>query len=216
MRPESFRSPVTLTGRHVELVPLEWGQRDELHLAATDPEVGRYLRQPPGPTIEDLDRLIASLLEAQAAGTDLPFTTRRLPDHRAIGMTRYLRIDRANQWVEIGGTWLAPAFWRTPVNTETKLLMMQHAFEVEAAHRVQLQTDARNERSQRAIQRLGAVREGLLREDVVLPDGHRRSSVYFSVLATEWPEVKTRLESLLSRPWAAPVSANGSPPGHPE
>jgi RimJ/RimL family protein N-acetyltransferase len=204
MRPESFRTPVTLTGRYVELVPLEKGHRDALRLAAADPEIGRYLRQGPGRSPEEMDHLIDTLRAAQSDGTDLPFTTRLLPDHRAVGMTRYLRIDRENQWVEVGGTWLDSAYWRTPVNTESKYLLLRHAFEHEEARRVQLQTDLRNERSQRAIARLGAIREGVLREDVRLPDGYFRSSVYYSVLASEWPEMKSRLEAALERAWVRP------------
>jgi N-acetyltransferase len=202
MGPDSFRTPFTLRGRYAELIPLEKGHRDALRVAANHPEIGRYLRHGPGRTLEEMDGLIDALLTAQASGTDLPFTTCILPDHRPVGMTRYLRIDRANQWVEIGGTWLDVAYWRTPVNTETKYLLMRHAFEREGAHRVQLQTDSRNERSQRAIARLGAVREGILREDVLLPDRYFRSSVYYSVLESEWPGVKSRLETYLARPWA--------------
>ena len=202
--------PFTLSGRYVELVPLEKRHREALRVAGDHPEVGRYLRHGPGSTLEDLDGLIDELLSAQASGTDLAFTTCLLPDHRPIGMTRYLRIDRTNQWVEIGGTWLGVAYWRTPINTETKFLLMRHAFEREGAHRVQLQTDSRNVRSQRAISRLGAIREGVLREDVLLSGGYFRSSVYYSVLASEWPGVKARLEGFLARPWAP-----GSPPSPP-
>jgi N-acetyltransferase len=203
MRPDSLRTPLTLSGRHVELVPLERAHAEALLPAAQDPAVGQYLRDPPGPARAQMDDLIGRLLQDQAAGSALPFTTRLLPDHRAVGMTRFLRIDRENQWVEIGGTWLDPACWRTPVNTETKHLLMEHAFEREGVHRVQLQTDSRNLRSQRAIERLGAVREGVLREDVQLRDGYVRSSVYYSILAEEWPAVKRRLETALARPWAA-------------
>jgi N-acetyltransferase len=201
MGPESFRVPLTLSGRYVELVPLAREQRDDLVGAARDPEIGRFLRHPPGQTSREMDSLIEAALGAQAEGTALPFTTRLLPDHRTVGMTNYLRIDRENHGVEVGGTWLDSAYWRTPVNGECKLLLLRHAFEDESAHRVQLQTDDRNQRSQRAIERLGAVREGVLREDVLLRDGYRRSSVFYSILASEWPLVKTRLEAQLARPW---------------
>ena len=210
MGPKSFRRPITLTGRYVELVPLKKAHRDAVRVAARDPQVGRYLRHGPGRSLEEMDGLIDELLRAQAEGTDLPFTTCVLPERRPVGMTRYLRIDRANQWVEIGGTWLDSAFWRTPVNTESKYLLLRHAFEGEGAHRVQFQTDLRNERSQRAIARIGAVREGVLREDVVLPDGYVRSSVYYSVLGSEWPGVKQRLETFLARPWDPPKLGTGS------
>jgi len=210
MGPESFRTAVTLSGQHVELVPLKRAHREALRFAARDAQVGRYLRHGPGRTLDEMDGLIDELLRAQADGTDLPFTTCLLPDHRPVGMTRYLRIDRANHWVEIGGTWLDSAYWRTPVNTECKLLLLRYAFEKEKVHRVQLQTDLRNERSQRAIARLGAVREGVLREDVLLPDGYIRSSVYYSVLESEWPAVKNRLSAFLARPWNPPARGAGS------
>ena len=146
---------------------------------------------------------IVELLGRQQAGTDLPFAVLDRASGAAIGMTRYLEIDRENGAVEIGGTWFDPSYWRTPVNTDTKRLMFGHAFDTERAHRVQLKTDLRNERSQRAIERLGAVREGVLRDHLVNRDGHRRSSVYFSVLADEWPTVRQRLDEMLARPWAA-------------
>ncbi len=204
MRPEAFRAPLTLSGRWVELVPLAPTHVDALWPSARRPEVLRYLRVGVPKAPADLERVVEGMLAAQKAGTDLPFTTVFRPAGRPIGMTRFLRIDRTNDWVEIGGTWLDPTFWRTPVNTEAKLLMLRYAFEVAMVHRVQLQTDGRNERSQTAIARLGAVREGVLRDDVVLPDGYRRSSVYFSVLAPEWPAVRARLETMLARPWSPP------------
>jgi len=204
MRANAFRLPLTLTGRYVELVPLEASHADALWPFARRPEVSQYLRVGPPASPTEMRARIDEQLEAQRAGTDLPFTTRWRADGRPIGMTRFLRIDRANDGVEIGGTWVDPALWRTPVNTEAKLLMLRHAFEVERTHRVQLQTDSRNERSQRAIARLGAVREGMLRDDVVLPGDYRRSSVYFSILAPEWPAVRERLESALRRPWNPP------------
>jgi N-acetyltransferase len=200
----SFRPPLTLTGRYVELVPLERSHAAETWEAASDPDVTRYLRSGPVSSAADMERCIDDLLAGQTQGTDLPFTTRLRSSGRAIGMTRYLRIDRPCEWVEIGGTWIDPRFWRTPVNTEAKLLMLRHAFEVETAHRVQLQTDLRNARSQTAIARLGAQREGVIREDVVMPDGYRRSSVIFSILAREWPEVERRLTKFLEPGWTAP------------
>ncbi|MGI0071093.1 MAG: GNAT family N-acetyltransferase [Thermoplasmata archaeon] len=203
MGPDSFRSPVTLSGRHAALLPLDPSHAEALRPRAADPEVGRYLRLPPGRSFEEMEEVIAALLDAQRAGTDLPFTTCLLPDLRPIGMTRFLRIDRDDEWVEIGGTWLDPAYWRTPVNTEAKYLLLRHAFESEQAHRVSLQTDLRNVRSQRAIERLGAVHEGVTREDVRLADGYRRSSVHYAVLVSEWPAVKSRLEAALARPWPA-------------
>jgi N-acetyltransferase len=204
MRPDAFRKPLTLSGRYVELVPLTPAHTAPLWQPASRPEVSQYLRVGPPRTEAEMAGMIATLLEAQRAGTDLPFATLLLPSRRPVGMTRFLRIDRPNDGAEIGGTWIDPSLWRTPVNTEAKLLMLRHAFEVEHVHRIQLQTDSRNERSQRAIARLGAVREGVLREDVLLPSGYRRSSVYFSILAPEWPSVRARLESFLARDWVPP------------
>jgi len=205
MRSDSFRPPLELRGRYIALVPLELAHGPPLLDVARRPDVMQYLRIGAMRDAGDLERMIRDLLEHQTAGTDLPLTTCRLPAGTPIGMTRYLRIDRTNDWVEIGGTWLDPAYWRTAINTEAKLLMLRHAFEVEGVHRVQFQTDLRNERSQRAIARLGAVREGVLREDVRIPDGYRRSSVYFSILADEWPSVRRRLEQALERPWTPPA-----------
>ena len=199
---DEFRTPVTLRGRYVELVPLEPAHRDELHRAARDPEIGRFLRDPPGTSAASVAALIALVLGHQRDGSALAFATRRLPDGPVLGMTRYLNIDRPNRNVEIGGTWIDSAYWRTPVNTESKLLLLRHAFEEEQVRRVQLQTDLRNVRSQRAIERLGAVREAALRENVLLRDGYYRTSVIYSVLASEWPAVRVRLASALERPWS--------------
>jgi len=207
MRPESFRRPVTLAGRYVRLVPLDRSHRAALHEVAADEEVSRYLVNGPGTSLAELDSLMDLLFARQAAGTDLAFTTVRAGDGRPVGMTRYLHIDRPNDCVEVGGTWLGRAWWRTPFNTESKLLMLGHAFEVEGAHRVSLQTDLRNERSQRAIERVGARREAVLREDRLLPNGYYRSSVFYAVLQDEWPEVRAGLEEKLARPW----SGEGSP-----
>jgi RimJ/RimL family protein N-acetyltransferase len=115
----------------------------------------------------------------------------------AAGMTRYMTIDRPNRGLEIGGTWYGRRFRRTAMNTECKYLLMRHAFEVLGCIRVQLKTDLRNERSQQAIERLGAVREGVLRKNMIMPDGYHRSSVMYSVIDDEWPAVKARLEQLL-------------------
>ena len=125
-------------------------------------------------------------------------------------MTRFMDIQPENRSVEIGGTWISPQYQRTVVNTEAKFLMLRHAFEVLDCVRVQIKTDLRNTRSQRAIERLGAVREGVLREHMMLPDGTLRSSVYYSILAAEWPAVRQRLLDLLERrminlPLPAPI-----------
>lgn len=207
MRSESFRPPVTLLGRYVALVPLERAHAPALLAASQAPEVGQYLFRPPARTVQGLLDQIDELLKFQAEGKDLPFCQVLRSTGAPIGMTRYMQIDRANASVEIGGTWLDRRFWRTPLNGDAKLLLFRHAFETEGAHRVWLQTDLRNERSQRAIARLGATREGVLREDRRLPNGRYRSSVVYGVVEDEWPAVRARLERQLARPW--------DPPGEP-
>ena len=201
MRPESFRPPVTLEGRFVRLVPLERAHAAALWVAGRDPEVFRYLVNGGGSTELDMEQLIALLLRRQADGTDLAFTTLRAKDGVPVGMTRFLHIFREHDAVEVGGTWLDSRYWRTPFNTESKLLLLTHAFEREGAHRVCLQTDQRNLRSQRAIERIGGVREAVLREDRLLSDGTYRTSVFYAILRSEWPEVRARLEERLARPW---------------
>jgi len=221
MRTDSFRTPITLAGRHVRLVPLDASHGGPLGPIWSNPEVHRYLiGLVPRSEGSDLRRLIDLLLSRQRSGTDLAFTTVLASGGRPIGMTRYLNIDRKNDAVEIGGTWLDPLYWRSAVNTESKLLLLTHAFEREGAHRVCLQTDLRNERSQRAIARLGAEREAVLRDDRRLTDDGYRSSVFFSILSPEWSGVKRSLERMLDRPWAppqaqlpvSPGTASGSPP----
>ncbi|MGB6500415.1 MAG: GNAT family protein [Thermoplasmata archaeon] len=200
MRDAAFRPPVTLRSDRLTLVPLDPGFRDAFLYAARDPEVRRHLSTSPGGTAEEVERYIAMLLQRQAEGTDLPFVVRLRPGDRVVGGARFLHIDRPSDAAEIG-TWLDSEVWRTPVNTELKFLLLEFAFEREGAHRVVLQTDLRNERSQRAIARLGATREGVLRDDRVLNDGRRRSSVVYSILADEWPAVRARLERLREAPW---------------
>ena len=198
---QSFRTPLTLSGQWVRLVPLERGHAPALSAAARDPEIGRLMLEGPGTTLREMETFIGLVLERQEAGTDLGFTTLLRSEDRPVGMTRYLNIDRANQSVEIGGTWLDSALWRSPLNTESKYLLLRHAFEEEGVHRVSLQTDLRNERSQKAIARLGAVREAVFRDDKLLRDGSFRTSVVYGILVSEWPRVKRSLEAMLEREW---------------
>jgi len=199
-----FRPPVTLRGRWVDAVPLDRSHIPGLAEAGRDPEVWRLLRIGPGRTVEEMTALVDQFLSLQERGELLPLTARWRSSSRPIGIIRYLDIDRPNHAVELG-TWIGRPWWRTPANTELKLLTLRHAFEVEGAHRVQLKTDARNERSARAIERLGAVREGALRDHTRLPDGTLRTSIYFSILRAEWPSVEARLEQAVARPWDGPA-----------
>jgi RimJ/RimL family protein N-acetyltransferase len=192
-------SPVTLTGRTVRLAPLSLAHAAGLASVAQDEQIWAYMRYGPVNTQAKMEDFIRYLLDLQAAGTDLPFTVFHLADNRPAGMTRYMDIQPANHALEIGGTWYAPQYQHTGVNTECKYLLLRYAFETLGMHRVQIKTDLRNERSQRAIERIGAVREGVLREHMVLPDGFIRSSVYYSILVSEWPAVKDRLVQLMNR-----------------
>jgi RimJ/RimL family protein N-acetyltransferase len=151
---------------------------------------------------EKMFHFVFELLRRQAQGSDVPFAVISLPSGRAVGCTRYMDIQPQDLALEIGGTWYGKSYQRTAVNTEAKYLLLRHAFETAGAHRVQFKTDEHNLRSQTAIVRLGAVREGVLREHMLRPDGSFRSSVYYSILAAEWPAVKARLRGFLSQPYA--------------
>jgi N-acetyltransferase len=191
--------PVTLIGQVVALVPLAEEHVEDLTVAAQDDNIWRFMRYGSVRTPEQVRAFVQQWLEWQAQGTDLPFAVIHRASGRAIGMTRYMEISAQNQNLEIGGTWYAVTYQRTVVNTESKYLLLYHAFESLGCIRVQIKTDVRNERSQRAIERLGAVREGVLRNHMILPDGTIRSSVFYSILVEEWPAVKAHLQELLER-----------------
>ena len=190
-------TPVTLMGKHIRLEPLRRDHAEQLWPHADEPEIWPFMPYGLIDSPERVQWLVDEMLRRQAAGTDLPFAQIDPITNTAIGMTRYMTIERANKSLEIGGTWLGKSYRRTPINTEAKYLLMRHAFEVLGAVRVQLRTDARNERSQRAIERIGAVREGVIRKHIIMPDGHVRSSVFYSVLSEEWAGMKKRLEAML-------------------
>jgi RimJ/RimL family protein N-acetyltransferase len=145
-------------------------------------------------TPDDFQRLIDKAFEEQERGESIVFATVERASGRVIGSTRYMNIDRINRRVEIGSTWIAPPWQRTAVNTEAKYLMLRHAFEVWKCIRVELKTDALNQKSRNAILRIGAKEEGTLRRHLVTWTGRVRDTVYFSILDSEWPEAKTRLE----------------------
>jgi RimJ/RimL family protein N-acetyltransferase len=190
--------PLTLTGRVVRLEPLGLEHVPALTVAGQNEAIWRYMPYPQMRTESDMRDWVEEMLSRQARGGDLPFAVQHLASGRAVGATRYMEIQQEHRSLEIGGTWYAAEFQRTAVNTECKYLLLRHAFEVLGCIRVQLKTDLRNERSQRAIERVGAVREGVLRDHMIMPDGYVRSSVYYSILAAEWPAVRDRLEALLA------------------
>lgn len=185
--------PVTLTGRIVRLEPLGLDHVPDLTAVGLDENIWRYMLYGKVESQADIRAWVEDLLGRQQAGGDLPFAVILLESGRAVGATRYLNIQTKNRTLEIGGTWYGSTYQRTGVNTASKFLLLQHAFEVLGCVRVQFKTDLLNERSQRAIERLGAVREGVLRNHMLLPDGRLRHSVFYSILPEEWPEVKAGL-----------------------
>ena len=189
--------PLTLTGRVVRLEPLAEAHVSGLTVAGADESIWRYMRYGIIRAEAQMADLVRGLLAGQAAGTDLPFTAFHQETGRIIGMTRYLHIEPENRGLEIGGTWFAVAHQRTAANTESKYLLLRHAFETLGCIRVTIKTDLRNERSQRAIARIGAVQEGVLRNHMILPDGTIRASVIYSIIDSEWPGVKALLAAKL-------------------
>jgi RimJ/RimL family protein N-acetyltransferase len=193
--------PITLSGRHVRLEPLTLAHGPDLFAAVSvDRTVFRWWLGPTPAGLPELEATIQASLAAQGQGAVIPFAQIDPASGRAVGVTTYLNINRRDRGLEIGGTWLGRPWQRTGVNTEAKYLLLRHAFEDLGAARVQLRTDARNLPSQRAIERLGAVREGVLRKYQRVWDGFLRDSVMYSILDDEWPAVKARLEALLKAP----------------
>jgi RimJ/RimL family protein N-acetyltransferase len=190
--------PVTLTGRLVRLEPLSEMHIPDLVEAGGDESIWRLMPFGLVRTPEQMMAWVREALARQARGDDLPFAVIEPGTGKAIGSTRYLEIRRPHRGLEIGGTWYAVAHQRTGVNTECKYLLLRHALEALGCVRVQFKTDLRNERSQRALERVGAVREGVLRNHVIMPDGYLRSSVVYSIVAEEWPTVKAHLEGLMA------------------
>lgn len=190
--------PVTLTGAHVRLEPLDPGHLDGLFAAGgNDEEVWRWQGGPAPRTREELGEKLAAVLADARQGICVPFAVVHRASGQAIGWTTYLDIDVDSERLEIGWTWYGRAHWRTAVNSETKLLLLTHAFEELGMGRVQLKTDHLNVRSQEAIARLGARHEGVLRRHRRRPDGTWRDTVYFSLLAEEWPQAKALLSARL-------------------
>ena len=189
--------PVTLLGRHVRLEPLTEAHVPGLAEIGIGQNFWHYMLYGEMNTEADMRNWVLDILGRAEKGTDLPFAAIDLVSGRVAGATRYLNIMPKDRGLEIGGTWYGTEFQRTAINTECKYLLMTHAFETLGAIRVQLKTDSRNERSQKAIERIGAKKEGALRNHMILPDGYFRHSVFYSVLDTEWPEVKKNLEKIM-------------------
>lgn len=191
--------PVVLTGDHVRLEPMIAAHAPELAEIGVGQNFWDFMVYGRMDNSEDMLGWVNEIIARAQKGTDLPFVVIQLSSGRVAGATRYLNISAIDRGLEIGGTWYGPEFQRTIMNTECKYLLLGHAFETLGAIRVQLKTDLRNERSQRAIERIGAKREGILRNHMILPDGRYRDSVYYSILNSEWAEVKSRLKELMNR-----------------
>ena len=192
-------SPLSLEGRYVRLEPLRpehatllWEVAKD-HLADLFQWIPYQLN-----SLEDFQAFNRQVLEEQARGLTVPFATIERGSNQVVGTTRFMNMDLANRKVEIGSTWIAPRWQRTAVNTEAKYLMLCHAFDVWKCFRIELKTDALNQRSRQAILRLGAKEEGTLRKHMLTYSGRQRDSVYFSILDTEWPSVKSRLGAALA------------------
>ncbi len=193
---------VTLAGRHVRLEPLSLEHLPALCEVGMDPELWRWtlttIRSP-----EEMRAYVETALRERDEGRALPFATVDAASGRAIGSTRFGSVSLEDGRVEIGWTWVARPWQRTPANTEAKYLMLRHAFETLGCARVELKTDALNERSRAAILRVGATQEGILRKHMRSQQGRMRDTVYFSILDDEWPAVRAGLEARLARPWSA-------------
>jgi RimJ/RimL family protein N-acetyltransferase len=202
--------PFTLTGAHVRLEPLTIDHVPALLRAATE-DRETFGFSPVPDTREAMIAYIRSALEEQGAGRHLPFATHSFAENRIVGSTRFHELEpwqwpqgdprQRQDWpdvTEIGATWLATCAQRTSCNTEAKLLMLTHAFEVWQVHRVAFRTDRRNDRSRSAIERLGAQFDGILRAERPGTDGTIRDSAFYSVIAPEWPEVKANLTRRLN------------------
>jgi RimJ/RimL family protein N-acetyltransferase len=192
---EPWTAP-TLTGRLVRLEPLDARHADGLWQASRDPRTWEWLSLLQPSTRAELETLVAAALAAAEDGTELPLVT--LHEERVVGSTRFLALRPEHGSVEIGWTWLHPSVWGTGVNVEAKLLMLRHAFEAWGCRRVELKTDALNERSRGAMEAMGATFEGVHRKHMLVRGGENRDSAWYSVTDEEWPAVERGLLARLS------------------
>lgn len=192
-------NPVVLTGKYVRLEPMTEAHAEALAEIGVGQSFWDFMLYGDMTSLDDMRNWVLDILSRAEKGTDVPFVAIHLDSGRVTGATRYMNIMPKDRGLEIGGTWYGPDFQRTAVNTECKYLLLRHAFETLGCIRVQLKTDLRNERSQKAIERIGAVKEGILRNHMILPDGRYRHSVFYSILDAEWPDVKQKLEEMMQR-----------------
>jgi N-acetyltransferase len=187
-----------LTGEVVKLVPMEEHHLTGLWEAAKPEEIWEFTYSKVK-TPEAAKKMVEVAMQDREKGISYPFVVKELQSDRIIGSTRFLDIMPSHKSAEIGWTWYNPSVWRTKVNTECKYLLLQHAFEKWNLNRVQIKTDSRNSRSQKAIERIGAEKEGILRKDRIIEDGYIRDTVIYSILKEEWPDIRQLLLSKLEK-----------------
>lgn len=191
-------TPVTLEGAVVRLEPLSLAHLPGLCRVGLDPALSRWTAMRAA-TEAEMRAYVEQALDEQRRGVALPFAVVLRETGRVVGSTRFAAYAPEHRRIEVGWTWYAPAVQRTAVNTESKWLLLTHAFEMLGLERVELKTDALNTASRNAILRIGAREEGILRHHMIMPDGRLRDTVYYSILSAEWPAVKSRLEEKLRR-----------------
>ena len=194
--PSPWVIPVILTGRRVRLEPLSTDHLDDLVGVGLDPAIWALTIARPTDRA-GIEAWLRDAITGAAAGVDVPFATIDLASGRAVGSTRFMSIVPDHRRLEIGWTWVGTAYQRTGLNREAKALQLGHAFDVLGANRVEFKTDARNDKSRSALLGIGATFEGIFREHMIMPTGPLRDSAYYSVISTEWPEVRDRLRASL-------------------
>lgn len=195
----AWLEPVTLTGKHATLMPLDMSHHDDLVEAIQDGELWN-LWYTSVPTADQMRAEIDRRCGLQASGSMLPFTIFENASRQAVGMTTYMNIDHAAKRVEIGSTWYRKRVQRGPLNTECKLVLLRHAFEALDCIAVEFRTHFFNHASRRAIERLGAKMDGVLRNHQVMADGTLRDTCCYSIIESEWPAVKTHLTYQMNKP----------------
>lgn len=193
----NWKNQISLTGKVIRLEPLAVSHIHDLSIAGNDLSIWEYMLYGKPITFDAMDKWVHEMIKRGKSGDELPFAVIIQDNGKAIGSTRYLDMREEHKNVEIGGTWYARDYQGTLVNIECKYLLLKYAFEQLGCIRVQLKTDMRNIRSQKAIEKLGAIKEGTLRNHMITPEGIIRHSVFYSILDSEWDDVKNRLETKL-------------------
>ncbi len=189
--------PVTLEGQYVRLEPITLAHIPALWRIGAHAELWRYIPYSIGSEAA-MHAYVESELAKQAAGQVVRFVTVARATNELVGATSFMAIDRQHRRLEIGGTWITPAWQRSPINTEAKYLQLRHAFETVGCIRVEFKTDVLNSKSRQALERIGAVQEGIFRKHMVMPGGRLRDSVYFSITCDDWPTVKAQLAARMA------------------